>query len=200
MNRKILHIFLVLVFLIASMSISVKHASAAQTCPNWFGCPTTCTTGQDCWYKDAASTQSKGASGTHAWQYCSADANTVAGSPTTIVSGTYGGVNNELRWSAYCVTNWTRGKVAATANGTYQMGLRASPSNSGNYMAFYWTSVTVGYQKYTLMVDGNSTVTANTGLYNTTCLGKKDSKGNYTGFGGTPNCTNLYSPLASASG
>lgn len=198
MNKKYLHILAILVLLVTGMSIPTTNSLAA--CTDGHACSTTCTTGQSCWYKDAAYTQSRGPTGTGSWKYCSSDALTVAGSPTTIVSGTYGGVNNELRWSAYCIANWTRGKVATTANGTYQMGIRAVPSNSGYYAAEYWTSVVVGYQKYTLMVDGNSTVTANTGLYNTLCTGAKDSHNRSTGWGGTPNCTNLYSPKASASG
>ncbi len=190
MNKKYLHILAILVLLVAGISIPTINARAV--CSDGHGCSTTCTTGQNCWYKDAAYTTSNGT-------FCSSDAITVAGSPTTIVSGTYGGVNNELRWSAHCITNWTRGKVATTANGTYQMGIRAVPSNSGFYAAEYWTGVTVNFQKYTLMVDGNSTVTANTGLYNALCTGATDQKGRSTGWGGTPNCTNLYNPKASAS-
>jgi hypothetical protein len=191
MNKKYLHILAILVLLV--VSISIPTISARAVCTDGHGCSTTCTTGQNCWYKDAAYTTSNGT-------FCSSDAITVAGSPTTIVSGTYGGVNNELRWSAHCIVNWTQGKVATTANSTYQMGIRAVPSNSGYYAAEYWTGVTVGFQKYTLMVDGNATVTANTGLYNALCTGATDSHNRSTGWGGTPtNCTNLYNPKASAS-
>lgn len=188
MNRKYIQLFVVLVLLIVSMLVPTKNAYAA--CPYDYGCSTTCTTGQNCWYKDPAYTTSSG-------QYCSADVITVAGS--LAVSGTYGQIYDELRWSAHCIANWTRGTVYAS-NNAYQMGIRAYPSNSGYYTAWYITGVAYGSQKYTLMVDGRYAVRADAGLYGSLCKGAQDSKGRYTGWGGTPNCTNLYNPLASYSG
>ncbi len=183
MNRKYLHFFVALVLLIAGLSIPVKNAHAAS-CPYNYGCSTTCTTGQNCWYKDPASTTSSG-------QYCSADAYTVYGGYTK--SGTYGQVYDELRYSAHCVANWTRGTVYAST-GAYQLGIRAYPSNSGYYTAWYITGVVYGSQKYTLMVDGTHAVEADAGLYGSLCKGNTDSKGNYTGWP----CS--YNPLEAYSG
>jgi len=136
-------------------------------------------------------------------QYCSADVITVTGSKA--VSGAYGQVYDELRWSAHCIANWTRGTVyAASGSGgnAYQMGIRALPLqyNTGSYFGYYITSVVYGSQMYTLMVDGEGKVEADAGLYNKLCTGNTDSKGNSTGWGGSPNCTNLYNPSASYSG
>lgn len=188
MNRKYLRLFVALILTIVSMSFPVKHAQAA--CPYDYGCSTTCTTGQSCWYKDAATT-------TYSGQYCSVGAITVYGGYTK--TGTYGQVYDELRWSSHCVANWTRGTVYAS-NGAYQMGIRAYPSNSGYYTAWYITGVAYGSQKYTFMVDGTHAVEADAGLYGSLCTGATDSKGRHTGWGGSPNCTNLYNPLESYSG
>jgi hypothetical protein len=182
--NKPLQLFVILALLVSIVVIPTQVAHAA-----------TCTGGQSCWYKDAAAT-TRTYNGTT--KYCSNGAITAVYSSGLAVNGTSGQVNDELRWSSWCTANWTRGTIYVANQYTYQLGLKASPTNSGYYATKYYYGVGAGYQNYTWMVDGSSTVWSYSGIGPSRCDGDTDSHGNYTGFSST--CTPQYNPMASYSG
>ncbi len=183
MNKKWLHLTVVLLFLV-SVFLPATNAYAATG---------TCRGGQSCYNKFADQTTFVNSSGQDTGILCSADALTVyyGGGPYS-KSGTNGTVYVELRWSSRCTANWTRGTISTANSNSRQLGLKASPSNSGYYTTKYTYSASgyySGYYDYTKMVDGRYTVTATAGINSTSCSGT-----NNTGFP----CN--YNPLASYAG
>lgn len=111
MKNKVIRISLAIALLITASFVPIHSAQASGSCSG----------GQSCWYLDAAITTFSGDG-----QLCASGAKTVVYPYGLQLSGTNGIVQVELRWSARCTANWSRGTIIASNSNTKQLVTKPS--------------------------------------------------------------------------
>jgi len=154
--------FLIVVLLSVSLSIPTKSVSA---------CSGTGCRGDD----PAIETDDDGFA-------CSATGYTVYGGSS--VSGEYGTVYNELRYSRGCESNWSRATVWANNFKTKYLYARVLEVPNPNWAYYYYVQgnpLSVGHSCYTDMVSGTVTTRSFSGISNEAWWGPYDPSHAYEG-------------------